>query len=241
MPYLDPSSVQYQTFYILTIILLIVKVLLTIYVIKGLLDKKKETGEFKIGFIFGILILLICLIISRMFFILFDFNLTAFDETLYHLPENVWSWKLGMFISTLGIAVLVFIIDWKALKFKLKGVLAYIIIIGATIILVYPVTTPSDFQTMSSISIISVSGTLIIPIIFIYLGVKIPGMRKPAFLLVIGFVIYALGPLLVNDAILNVFRDIFGPEIHTFMFFLNIIFKISGLVVISISIINFKM
>ena len=219
---------------------MIVKVILTIYIIKGLIDKKKETGEFKIGFIFGMLILFICLIISRMFFILFDFYLTSFDATIYYLPENVWAWKLGMFISTFGPAVLVFIIDLKALKFKLKGVLAYIIVIGGVIILLYPVSTPSDFQTMSSISIISVSGTLIIPVIFIYLGIKIPGMRKPAFLLVIGFIVYAIGPLLVNDAILNVLRDVFGSEIHTLMFFLNILFKISGLVVISISIINFK-
>ena len=234
----DPDSLQ--TFLLLTIILLIVKAVLTIYIVKGLYDKKKETGEFKVGFIFGMLIFFICLLISRLFFIYFDFYLTALDVDVYHLPENVWSWKLGMFISTFGLAVLVFIIDWKGLKFKLKGVLAYIIIIGAIIILIYPVTNPSDFQTMSSISMISSSGTLIIPIIFIYLGVKIPGLRKPAFLLVIGFIVYAAGALVVNDAILIMFREAFGEGIHTFIFFLNILFKIAGLIVISISIVNFK-
>ncbi len=237
---LEPNSVQYQTFLILTIILLVVKSILTIYVAKGVYDKKKETREFKVGFIFGMLLLFTCLIIARIFFILFDFYLTSFDVDVYHLAENVWAWKWGMFISTLGIAALVFIIDWKGLKFKLKGVLAYIIVIGATIILLYPVAVASDFQVMSYISIISVSGTLIIPIIFIYLGFKVPGMRKPALLLVLGFVLYAIGPLMVNDFITDMFRQAFGEEIHMVLFFMNIIFKITGLVIISISIINFK-
>jgi len=239
MAALDPNSFQYTLFLSLTIILLIVKTLLTLYILRKILEKKKETGQFKIDFVFGMFILFICLIISRVIYIYFDFFLTYFDSEVYY--KHVLYWKLGFLPSAVGLAVVNYILDKKILNFKLKGITAYMILGGAILVLFWPVNSQEEFQTISAISFISSAGTILIPIIFIYLGIKIPGLRKTAFMITIGFAIYALGPILVNDAILDVLRTAYGEEMHVIIFFLFITLKIIGLIIISYSVTKFRL
>jgi len=238
MAALDPNSSTWQLFLILTIILIAVKALVSCYIIMKILKKKKETGEFKVDFVFGMLILFICLIISRIIYIYFDFYLTSFDSDIYW--KHAFYWKLGLLTSSIGLAYANFVLDQKVLNFKFKGLFAGIILGGALIIFFFPINNAQDFQTASAISIFSSMGTVLIPVIFIYLGLKIPGLRKTAFMIVFGFAIYAAGPILVNDAILDVLRTAYGEQIHILIFFLFITLKIVGLTIIGYSVTKFS-
>ena len=119
--------------------------------------------------------------------------------------------------------------------------LSYLILGGSIFILFYPVNSPEDFQFVSAVSIVSSLGTVLIPVIFLYLGIKIPGLRKTALMITLGFIIYALGPILVNDAILEVLRTTYGDQIHIIIFFLFITLKITGLIIISYSVTKFSL
>ncbi len=238
MTALDPNSFQYKLFLILTIILVGVKIFLASYLGKKIYDKKKETGKYTIDFVFGIFVLFVFLIISRIIFIYFDFYLTYFDSDVYY--KYVFYWKMGLLTSSIGLAFLNYTLDKKALHFKLKGIIAYFVLGGAIVILFWPVNSPADFQTASALSLITSSGTVILLFIFLYIGIKIPGLRKPAFMIALGFIIYALGPILVNDAILEFLRTTFGEQMQVLVFFLFITLKIVGLVIISYSITKFS-
>lgn len=237
---LELYSPTWELFLILTLVLIAVKALLALYILKKILAKKKETGQFKVDFVFGMFILFICLLISRIIYIYFDFYLTRFDSDLYW--EHALYWKLGLFASAVGLAYANFVLDKNVLNFRFKGIFAYIIIGGATVILFYPVNNSQDFQFVSALSIFTSAGTILIPIIFLYLGFKIPGNPgKTAFMITLGFIVYAIGPILVNDAILEVLRTAYGDQIHIVIFFVFILFKIAGLIIISVSVTRFTL
>ena len=239
MVVVEPGTFQYQLFFALTGVILIVKAILAIYLGRRVWQKKKEAGKLVPDFLFGIFIFMISLFISRIFFAYFDFVLTQFDVDRYHLYPNVLYWKLGMFTSAIGIAITIFIMDKSVLRFKFKGILSYIIIAGAIFVVIYPVNTAEDFAFVSGISIFSMVGTLLIPILFIYIAIKTPGLRTVSLMITFGFIFYGVASLLVNEAILTQFRILFGAEIHILIFFLFMILKITGLSMVSYAVTKF--
>ena len=229
-----PGTFEFELFFILTLILIATKVVLLIYVGSKLIARKREGGSIGTEFIFGIFILLLSLLISRLFFIYFDFILTEFDSTQYYLFPNYIFWKIGMVTTSVGIGILLFITDKKVLNFKLKGIFTYIAFAGGIIILVYPVSSSDDFAFISGLSIISNGGIVILLFFFIYIAIKTPGsVRRNALFIVIGGLLYAVGVLLVNEAILTQLRNTFGEQIHILIFFLFILFKVIGLILMS--------
>ena len=54
---------------------------------------------------------------------------------------------------------------------------------------------------------------IIIPIIFFYIGIKTQGLRKAAFSIAIGVILYAIGAILVAQSIIELLRKEFGNNI----------------------------
>ncbi len=138
-----------------------------------------------------------------------------------------------MIISAAGIAYVLFIVDKKILNFKLKGILAIITIVGAVVIFIYPVNNSADFAFISGLSIITNGAIAILLVLFIYIAIKTPGLRKVCLFIVTGGILYAVGSVLVNEALLTQLRAIYGQGIHVFVFFVFMTLKISGLILMS--------
>jgi len=237
-----PGSFEYDLFLVLTIILIVTKGILLLFVGRKLIIKKKEEGRFSIDFKFGIFILILSFLLSRLFFTYFDFFLTKFDSSQYYVFPNYLFWKIGMVISCIGIGIMLYITDKKVLNFRLKGTIAIIAFLGGIIILIYSVEGPEDFAFISGISIITNGAIAILLIFFIYVAIKTPGaVRRNALFIVIGGLSYAIASLLVNEAILTQLRTIFGEEIHIFIFFLFISLKVIGLVLMSYAFTKFAL
>ncbi|MGV9200514.1 MAG: hypothetical protein ACOC4M_17030, partial [Promethearchaeia archaeon] len=128
---LNPDTFEYRLFFILTVIILITKVVLAIYLGKKIHNKKKREKELKIDFIFSVFILMVCLFISRLLYTYFDFFLTQFDNQKYYIMPNILYWKIASFVAAAGFAFTLYVIDKKVLKFKLKGSLAYLYLAAA--------------------------------------------------------------------------------------------------------------
>lgn len=228
------TDFEFNLFLVLTIIVIITKLVLSPYLLKRVLNDKKKTGHLSYNFIFSLFILMVCLLISRLLFFYFDFILTRYDSDKYFLYPNIFFWKVAMFIAFLGYANLLFTIDKKAFDFKFKGILAYIIVASGLFILLYPINTNEDFNTVSMVfSMASLVG-IVIPILFIIMGFKTQGdIRKGAFIFALGSILYLVSMNFVNTSVLELLGEMYGSQIRTTMFFLYLVFKVSGLILLT--------
>ena len=133
---IQPNSPEFNTIVALTIALLIVKLIISLYLGKKIIERKKETGKISYGFVTSLFVLTICLFISRLFYFQFDFIFSQMDPTTYHIFPNYIPWKIAAFMSGLGYANFIFVIDKKILGFKLKGIITYIVIFVSVLILI---------------------------------------------------------------------------------------------------------
>jgi hypothetical protein len=197
----------YELIFILTLVILVVKLTLVIYLGFKLNKKRASENKFATGFLRSVLIMMLCWFFSRLFYAYFDFFLTGFNDTLYHVFPNVWYWKVGSFLSALGIAVVLFTVDRKILQFKFKGIFAYVLLAAAIIQIVYPTSTPSDFDLISTIGVIGSLAAFMIPIFFFYIGAK-TGMKKIAWTIAFGTIVYTIGSSLVGETFIGVFLSV---------------------------------
>ncbi|MFO8019730.1 MAG: hypothetical protein R6U96_13980 [Promethearchaeia archaeon] len=159
----------------------------------------------------------------------FDFFLTEFDDSVYYIFPNYIYWKLGALFSSIGIAYVLYIIDRTVFNFKFKGIFTFIVAAGALIILFFPINSKADFDIASVLLIFAQIGTVLIPLMFIYIAIRTPGLRKTALYITFGFIFYGVAALLINEGVVGFFRGLFGPQAHVIMFFFFMVFKIIGL------------
>lgn len=221
---LQLSSLELYVFFILTIILIAVKFILSLFLGIEIYNHKKKAGNFNFGFIFGVFIFVICMCISRSIFFYFDFFLTKFNPQKYFQQPNFLYWKIAMLINSVGAGIFVFITDLRVFDFKLKGTLAYFIIILGIIQFIYPVHNSQDFEFLSYFDLRFLVVGIIIPIYFFYLAWKPSPYRVPCITLAIGIILYILGAIITAELILNML-----DQIRIFLYYISLILKVSGL------------
>lgn len=228
------TDFEFNLFLVLTIITIITKIVLSLYLLKRILNDKKKTGQLSYNFVFSLFILIVCLLISRLFFFYFDFILTKYDSDKYYLYPNIIFWKVGMFIAFLGYANLLFTIDKKAFDFNFKGILAYIVVASGLFILLYPINSYEDFNIVYIVVSISSLVGIVIPILFIIMGFKTQGdIRKGAFIFALGAILYLVSMNLVNTNVLEMLGEMYGSQMRITMFFLYIVFQVCGLILLT--------
>lgn len=228
-------SLEYNILFTLTIILILSKLFLTSFLLKRILDKTKERGEFKVDFIFSMFLILLGLLISRIIYFYYDFFLTLFNPELLYIYPNVMYWKVAGLIAGSTQAVAVFFIDRILLKFKLKGIPAYILLIGRIVQFFYPINNAPDFQIASSIGSILMFILIILPVIFIYIGVKTPELRYHSFLFVLGIILYFISSIIVSEFILAPIEAFFGAGVRIIIPLISNLLKIVGLATMTYS------
>jgi hypothetical protein len=203
-------------------------------------QRKIETGELSFGFIFGVFIMMLCLLISRIFFLIFDFVLTNFDPSTYSISPNYYFWKTAVLILSFGYAFVLFIIDRDILEFKFKGILSAVMLIVALIITFYPINTKADFELISSLLFIINIMAIALPLLFFYIGLREVSYRKPAFLISAGVIIYALGSNILIESVVAFIESIIAGS-RVFIYFLSLILKISGIITYSYGVTHFTL
>jgi hypothetical protein len=227
----------YEIIYYLTLILILVKLLMAIY-LGARLHKGKKENQVAPLFMSAIMYVMILWSISRVFFAIFDFFLTKFDTDTYALFPNVWFWKFGALFASIGVIIVLWIVDKKILGNKFKGIFAIIMLTSMVLETLWPVSTFADFQMASTIGLVGSLMAFLIPILFLYIGIKTPGLRGTAFTLAFGIIIYTLGGGLVSAAIINVFLD--AGLTQTMVYFISTGMKIAGLLMVTIGATRFR-
>lgn len=238
---ISPGSFVFGLILGLTIFIMVVQAGIFVYLGRRILEKRKEKEIVSFDFIFGVFLLILFLLIARIFYSIFDFYYTQFDQSLYYISPNIWFWKMGEVFTGIGPAILIFIIDKKILGFKFKGILSYILIAGIIAGFVYPVSNTFDFQMVSSIGLISGFGAAIIPIIFIYIASKSTGeVKKIAILILVGFILYIVGSLLVLDNLVTFLVSLYGSNMQIVLYITSTGLKSIGLIIFSFGATKFK-
>ncbi len=217
--------------YWLTILIIAVKFCLIGFLSIKLYRRNKQQKLGITDFFVGILILLLTLAISRLIYFYFDFYLTELNPLRYLTGSNLTYWRIASVISGLGQGYLLIVVDRRILNNKFKGLLGYFVIAIAILHIFYPVYNLNDFTILSTIGMVTGVTVLLIPLIFIWLGLKTPSNRKIAFLIALGAILYAVSGFLWGESILH----IFGSDIRTIITIFSAIMRIAGLTIISVS------
>ena len=229
----ETNSFENNVFLILTVILLATKLFLALFLGKEVIGNRKRRGFLEPDFLFGIFILMVCLFVSRLIYAYFDFFLTKNDPNLFYLPQNVNYWKIAGFIAAIGLFFFLLIVEKTVLKFKLKGTLSLLLLLGFFIVLFYPINSRESLEFASLIIIISLCICIIIPVSFLYIGLKAPEIRKTSLLFALGTILYMIGVFIINGTVVY-----FLGINRISSYFLFLIFKLSGLITITFCAIN---
>ncbi len=222
---------QLTLLYWLTILIIVIKFFLITYISVKLYQKSREAPIKLTDFFVGLLILFVTLVISRILYFYFDFYLTNLDTSQYLVGSNLVYWRIGATTLGLGGAYLLGIVDKEILH--LKGSLGFILGFIAILHLFYPVNTLDDFIVLSTIGTIGGITFLIIPIVFLWLGIKNPSSRRTSFLIAIGSAFYGTAAILMSESTLGPLENLFGVGIRTGIVLASVILRIIGLVILS--------
>jgi hypothetical protein len=236
-----PNSTNFYIIFALTLVVIAAKSILVVFTGKKLMINRKSDEKVASDFLFAVFILFSSMLISRIFFAIFDFYLTKFDVSNYWMVPNVTFWKLGIMIVSLGETYVVYIIDKKILNFKIKGIIELVMIVGIILVVAYPVNSPADFDIVSILTFIPNAGMILFPIVFIWLGRRSSGeVRNTSFALAWGAALYLIGSIFVNAGILNFLNSTFSASFDVFLYFIQTITKILGIVLIAYSASKFR-
>ena len=233
------SPTDFQTFFILTMIYFITLCFLDGYFAIRILQQRRKTQATKFGFVHSIVVLFLLLIISRLIYIYFDFNLTKFDPDTYYREPNIWFWKIGGLVSNIGYAVLLFVTDYRVFKFKFKGFFAFLLVGTSLVQLFYPVTDSQSFEVASNIDLVANIVAIVLPVFFFYIGRKKSPVRMPSLAVAFGVIIYAIGSNIQNEGFLAVVIPAFGLGARIPIYFISLILLISGIVMFSYGLTRF--
>ena len=126
----------FQFFYILIFLVLILKALISIFLARKVIIKKRKIGKLEFDFLFAVLIVFICLFLSRLLYFYFDFYLTKLDSNLYYIYPNVVYWIIASLFLSAGFVVLVYVVDKHAANCNFRGIPSLSLIILSLLILV---------------------------------------------------------------------------------------------------------
>ena len=225
------GSWQFYTILAFTLFIVSLKFTVVVYLTKQMNNIKKEGENLGLSFINGIRILMLMFLISRIFYMVFDFYYTKFDLSLYAISPNYWFWKLGSFFSGLGIAYLIWVVEKTVLQNKYKGFFTYYVLIGCILILVWPVNDLDDFNMNSLFVPLTQLGILVVVIIFFNIFRKATGeMKKVAACMILAIGLYAFGSILVLSNIIDYANATYGGNMDVYFYMARAIIKSIGFV-----------
>jgi len=230
------NDLEYLVPYVCTLFLIVAKLIFGVY-----LYQKYKNSEEKNYFVKGASVLMFLLGGSRIAYFIFDFYLTRLNPDLFWQYPNVWLWKTGNFLSGAGISYLLYVVDRKVYNFKFKGILAYGNLAIALVQFLWPISGPESYNLVSTIGFLSILFALLIPITFLYVGIKSTGdLRKMSFLMVLGILLYSFAGQLLNESLLEMIGATKGTTIRVFFFSFVPLFKIVALGIVTYSATKFR-
>ncbi|MHA1649245.1 MAG: hypothetical protein ACTSYB_03545 [Candidatus Helarchaeota archaeon] len=184
--------------------------------------KSEERNKVKLAFCF----MFLCLGLSRIFLVYFDYFLTELNPMVY---ENYqFMWKLANSFELAGLGFLIIVSEYAVFQ----GKDYYLFILGFTVVVIIGLLIP-DFFLSQNVLVYAVAFAAFIPLSWIYLAIKLPPTRKNTILIFIGFVLFGIGLIFLSVAVVEAMAPII--DIHR-LYLLSAILQIPGIIILAIGI-----
>lgn len=228
---INPGTLEYNVLLGLTITIVLIKSLLAVRLALVIRRNRRAQGNVTYDFLFAVLVFFLFAAASRVLYAVFDFHFTYFEVSRY--ADHAWWWKAATLCYQLGIAMLLWTLDKRILNNKFRGALAYIVLATGIVVFLYPVQTHADFSTMSSIVIVSGLVATLFPVLFFYVGWKNPPIRRNAWIIAFGAIVYFVGTSLVAEEFLTPLVNEFGAQLQVTFYILSTSLKTVGLLMLA--------
>ena len=232
---LYPDSFTYNLFFILSTIILILKLVITLYFGYLVYKHKKEIGKFEFDFTTGMFFLILCLFLFRLILIIYNFGL-IYGDPANKTPISGLFYAFGVLIQGVGYAICIFAIDKSVLDFKFKGIFSYIVL-GIGILFLFD---QGAIITMT-LNVIYTLIAVMIPLLLFYVGSKNPTLKRAAYTISIGVILYAIAMLLLIANVLELVDQSFGSNGVVVLQIINFVLKFIAIALIAYGVLNFKL
>jgi len=182
--------------------------------------KEKTKNQFAFCLVF------LCLGIGRNLLIYFDYFLTELNVGRYADFQVLW--KFANLFELAGLGFLILVSEYAVFK----GKDYYLFFIGFAILVAVGLFFIQDFFLAQSVTVAAVGFTAFIPISYIYMAIKLPMARRNVLILLIGFLIFGAGLMLMSAGVV----DLLGIGYIHILYLLSAIIQIPGLLLIAVGI-----
>lgn len=183
-------------------------------------EKVKNRLAFCLVFLF--------LAIGRCLLIYFDFFLVELDATRY--GEFLMMYKIATLFQLMGIGFLIVVSEYAVFK----GKDFFVFFIGFTIVLLIGLLI-QDFLMTQNVTVGALGFAAFIPLSWIYLMRKLPQTRNNILMILMGFLIYGGGLLLISAGVVPIIEDIFPISVHE-IYLISPLIQIPGLLLLGLGI-----
>jgi MFS family permease len=168
----------------------------------------------------------LALAIGRAILVYSDYFLTGLNLEAYETFQMIW--KVATLFEMMGLGFLIIVSEYAVFK----GKDYYVFIIGYTIVVIISIFIIQDFFLAQTVSVAAIGFAAFLPISYIYLAIKLPMARRNVIMLLIGFIIFGFGLLLISAGIVS----LLGQENIHLLYLISAIVQIPGLLIMAISI-----
>jgi hypothetical protein len=168
----------------------------------------------------------LCLAIGRNLLIYFDYFLTELDVGRYADFQILW--RFANLFEIVGLGFLILVSEYAVFK----GKDYYLFFIGFSIVVVIGMFFIQDFFLAQSVSVAAVGFGAFIPISYVYMAIKLPMARRNVIFMLIGFLIFGAGLILMSAGIV----DLLGTGNIHIIYLLSAIIQIPGMFILAVAI-----
>lgn len=191
-----------------------------LFFLKYFKSTEKTRNQLAFCFVF------LCLAIGRAILAYSDYFITGLDLNAYQSFQLIW--KVATLFEIVGLGFLIIVSEYAVFR----GKDYYVFIIGYTIIVIISMFIIQDFFLAQLVSVAAVGFAAFIPISYIYLAIKLPMARRNITMLLLGFIIFGFGLVLISAGIVN----LLGLENIHLLYLVSAIVQIPGLLIMAIAI-----
>ncbi len=199
-------------------ILIVIELRIGVYFLNAY-RKNKE-----LGFIGAIGLFFLFFLAGRVILVIFDYYLVNMDPALYVTYFTQYKFATGL--QAIGLGFFLYVAERALFQGKDK----YVLIIGYSIFSILAAVLP-DFNLSQTMTTVATFFIIFIPLSYIYTAIKGKGpIRTQSLLLVTGVILFAVGALLIGEAVMSSLRVVFGSPYPVHI--ISIIMKLVGVIIV---------
>lgn len=178
----------------------------------------------ELGFIGAIGFFFLFMLTGRILLIYFDYYSTNMDPLLY--LEFFTQYKIATGLQAVGLGLFLYVAERALFHGKDK----YVLIIGYGIFQILAAILP-DFALSQTMTTVGTLFIIFIPLSYIYTAIKGKGpIRTQSLFLVTGVILFAVGALIIGEAITSILKVVFGSPYPVHI--ISVIMKLFGVVIV---------